>query len=99
MEAKNQRRLAFVESLATKASPLELVLRTTPNSSEITVQKSNGKNPVVYRFAMERQKLFEQVQDSLRKARKRMLNYANQKRTLLEFSEDDRCCSNKLHKS
>jgi ribosomal protein L21E len=39
---------------------------------------------------MERQELFEQAQDSLRKARKRMLKYANQKRRLLEFSVGDK---------
>jgi len=40
---------------------------------------SGGKSPTAYRFAMERKELFEQAQDSLRKARKRMLKYANQK--------------------
>jgi hypothetical protein len=39
---------------------------------------------------MERKELFEQAQDSLRKARKRMLKYANQKRRLLEFSVGDK---------
>jgi hypothetical protein len=39
---------------------------------------------------MERKELFEQAQDSLRKARKRILKYANQKRRLLEFSVGDK---------
>jgi ribosomal protein S15P/S13E len=39
---------------------------------------------------MEQQELFEESQDSLCKARKRMLKYVNQKRRLLEFSKDDK---------
>jgi len=57
-----------------------LVLGAQPqNPAEIAVQKSSGKSPAVYRFAMERQELFEQAQNSLRMTRKRMLKYANQK--------------------
>ena len=54
------------------------------------MQKSGGKSPAAYRFAMERKEFFEQAQDSLRRARKRMLKYANQKNRLLEFSEGDK---------
>ena len=66
------------KSLATKASPFELVLVTRPQTPvEIAMQKSCGENPAAYRFTMERQELFEQAQDSLHKARKRMLKYVN----------------------
>jgi hypothetical protein len=79
------------KSSATEASPFELVLGAQPQTpAEIAVQVSGGKSPAAYRFAMERQELFEQAQDSLRKARKRMLKYANQKRRLLEFSVGDK---------
>jgi hypothetical protein len=77
--------------LATEASPFELVLGAQPQTpAEIAVQISGGKSPAAYRFAMEWQELFEQAQDTLRKARKRMLKYANQKRRLLEFSVGDK---------
>ena len=70
-----------------EASLFELVLRAQPQTlAEIAVQISGGKSPAAYRFVMERHELFEQAQDSLRKERKRMLKYANQKRRLLEFS-------------
>jgi len=54
------------------------------------VQISSGKSPAAYRFATKWQELFEQAEDSLHKARKRMLKYANQKRRLLEFSVGDK---------
>jgi hypothetical protein len=79
------------KSSATEASLFELVLGAQPQTpAEIAVQISGRKSPAAYRFAMERQELFEQAQDSLRTARKRMLKYANQKRRLLEFSVGDK---------
>jgi len=45
----------------------------------------------MYRFARERQELFEQTQDSLRKASKYMVKYANQKRRPLEFEKEKDC--------
>jgi hypothetical protein len=79
------------KSSAIKASPFELLLGAQPQTpAEITVQISGGKSRAAYRFAMERHELFEQAQDSLRKARKRMLKYANQKRRLLEFIVGDK---------
>jgi hypothetical protein len=44
----------------------------------------------MYRFARERQELFEQAQDSLQRASKRMVKYVNQKRRPLEFDNGDR---------
>jgi len=74
-----------------EASPYELVLRAQPQTpAKITVQILGGKSPSTYRFMMEQHELFEQAQDSLHKAMKRMLTYANQKRRLLEFSVGDK---------
>jgi hypothetical protein len=56
----------------------------------IAVQKTGGKIPATYRFARERQELFEQAQDNLRRASKHMVKYANQKRRPLEFDIGDR---------
>lgn len=46
-----------------------------------------GINPDAYKFAKERQKLFEYAQDKLRKVGKCMKKYANLKWRLLEFVE------------
>jgi len=59
--------------------------------AEISFQKTGGRSPVMYRFARERQELFEQTQDSLRKASKYMVKYANQKRRPLEFEKEKDC--------
>jgi hypothetical protein len=68
------------KSSATEANPFELVLRAQPQTpTKITIQKFGGKITAAYRFAIERQKLFKQARDSLYKAKKRMLKYANQK--------------------
>jgi hypothetical protein len=49
-------------SSAIKASPFELVLGAQPQTSmEISVQKSGGRSPAVYQFAMERQELLIQA--------------------------------------
>ena len=79
------------KSSATDLSPFELVLGMQPQTpAEIAVQKTGGRSPTAYRFVRERQELFEQAQDSLRRARKRMVKYANQKRRPLEFDVGDR---------
>jgi hypothetical protein len=79
------------KSSATDLSPFELVLGMQPQTpTEIAVQKTRGRSPTAYRFVRERQELFEQAQDSLRRARKRMVKYANQKRRPLEFDVGDR---------
>ena len=54
------------------------------------MQKSRGKSPTAYQFAMERQELLEQAQDSLRQASKRMKKYADLKRKPLEFDVGDK---------
>jgi hypothetical protein len=76
---------------ATELSPFELVSGMQPQTPvEIAVQKTGGRSPATYKFAKERQELFEQAQDSLRRAGKRMVKYANQKRRPLEFDVGDR---------
>ena len=50
-----------------------------------------GINPDAYKFAKERQELFEYAQDNLRKVGKHMKKYANMKWRLLEFVEKDSC--------
>jgi len=49
-------------SSATEASPFELVLGAWPQTPmEISVQKSGGRSPAAYQFAMEKQELLEQA--------------------------------------
>jgi hypothetical protein len=45
----------------------------------------------MYRFARERQELFKQTQDSLRKASKHMVKCANKKQRPLEFEKEKDC--------
>ena len=74
------------KSSATELSPFELILGKQPQTpAEIAVQKTGGRSPATYRFAKERQELFKQAQDNLRRAGKRMVKYANKKRRPLEF--------------
>ena len=58
-----------------------MVLGVQPQTStKIAVHKSvGGINPDAYKFAKERQELFEYAQDNLRKVGKRMKKYANLK--------------------
>jgi hypothetical protein len=69
------------KSSTTNVSPFELVLGVQPQTStKIAVHKSvGGINPDAYKFAKERQELFEYAQDNLRKVGKRMKKYANMK--------------------
>jgi len=60
------------KSSITKTSLFELILGTQPQTPiEIFVQKYDEKSPATYRFAMEKQELFKQANDSLWNARKK----------------------------
>lgn len=81
----------LLKSLATKASPFELVLGAQPQTLvEIVIQRFGVKSPTTCKFAKERLELFEQVDDNLRKVSKRMQKYVGLKRRPLEFDKGDK---------
>ena len=59
-------------------------------SLDVAKQRVGGDNPVAYRLAISRQKMFDEAWESLEKAAKRMKKYADQQRRSLEFHVGDK---------
>ena len=78
-------------SSSTGMSPAELVFGHQPTTPlEIAKTKSQGECPAAYRFVRDRQELMEQARESLEKAQRRMVKYADQYRRALEFKVGDK---------
>ena len=52
---------------------------------EIAKQRLGGRCPTTYKFAMNKQELMQEAQDSLLKAQRRMKKYSDKGRRPLEF--------------
>ena len=52
---------------------------------EIAKQRLVGRCPATYKFAMNKQKLMQEAQDSLLKAQRRMKKYSNKGKRPLKF--------------
>ncbi|KAG8374925.1 hypothetical protein BUALT_Bualt10G0046300 [Buddleja alternifolia] len=75
------------KSSATGMSPFELVYELQPMTPhEIAAQRTGGKSPVAYHFAMAKQDLLEEAKDILSKAQRRIKKYADLGRRDVEFS-------------
>ena len=67
-------------------SPIELAMGQYPlTPHEIAKQRSGGRCPTAYRFAIAKQELMQEAQDSLLKAQRIMKKYADKGRRSLEF--------------
>ena len=72
-------------------SPFELAIGVQPRMLlEVAKQRTGGNNPTAYKLARSRQEMFDEAQDSLEKAVKRMKKYANHDRQPLEFQVGDK---------
>ena len=72
-------------------SPFELAIGVQPMMPlEVAKQQTGGNNPTTYKLARSRQEMFDEAQDSLEKAVKRMKKYANHDRQPLEFQVGDK---------
>jgi len=66
-------------SSVAKKSPFELVLGVQPNTPlYLAKSKSQGNYHVAYKYAWDKQEMLDEVQDSFRKAAKRMKKYVDQ---------------------
>ena len=67
-------------------SPFELAIGVQPRMPlEVAKQQTGRNNPTAYKLARSRQEMFDEAQDSLEKAVKRMKKYANHDWRPLEF--------------
>lgn len=78
------------QSSSTGMSPAELAFGQQPLTPVgVAKQKSEGKCPAAYRFALGKQEMIDQARDSLAKAQRRMKKSADASRRPLEFKVGD----------
>jgi len=78
------------QSTSTGMSPAELAFGQQPLTPVgVAKQKSGGKCPAAYKFALGKQEMIDQARDSLAKAQRRMKKSADASRRPLEFKVGD----------
>ncbi|RVW70701.1 Transposon Tf2-8 polyprotein [Vitis vinifera] len=78
-------------SSVTKMSPFELAIGVQPRMPlEVAKQKTRGSSHAAYKLAQSWQEMFDEAQDSLEKAARRMKKYADRDRRPLEFQVGDK---------
>ena len=78
-------------SSATGMSPFELAMGWQPRTPlDVAKQRVGGESPTTHRLAISRQEMFDEAQESLEKAARRMKKYADPHRRALEFQIGDK---------